>query len=591
MNRRLSLTFKVLVGFVAVTTMLIGLLLYNNYYGIKVVREEVSESNYYLLLSQGKQMENALQESRDYLLRLISSDSTSPDMFTLANAPSSSSDYFFAKQRLDKSFRDNMSIYRNVETFFTYSRRGDEINVTSRSYRTTEAAAAIWREKFAAFRPEDSGKWHSVERGDDSYLLIVFAFNENLMVGAFVNVDEMLAPLKDIRFGKSGSAFLVYEDGRILSRDQGTAERSEELRMALGGFPEGRKSTSFQLGDTHYLLISYPFMERNFRLAVIFPERELLQKLPYIQKAGYLIPAAGFLVFAAYFLFLKRVLQRPMNGLVIGMRRIIRGDVDFELPASGSSRELEFLTNTFNRMVTQIRHLKVDVYEEALKNQQAEFKHLQAQIQPHFFLNSLNVVYSLSKLEENELVCKMTEHLADYFRFIMRAHQDTIQLSEETAHIRNYLEIQKLRFDGKLSYEIVVPETMGGLPILPLSIQPFVENAVIHGMKRGNAPFEVRVEARWSASSPEWAEIRVTDNGKGFAGEQLSRLQSGEYAQGDGLRHLGIWNVNRRMRLVYGDDFRIAFGGKEGSGAEVHLVFRANDRLEGGKSVDESACG
>ncbi|MFD0671465.1 sensor histidine kinase [Cohnella sp. GCM10027633] len=591
MNRRFSLTFKVLVGFIAVTTVPIGLLLYNNFYGIKVVREEVSESNYYLLLSQGKQMEKALQESRDYLLRLISSDLTSPDLFTLANAPSSSSDYFFAMQRLDKSFRDNMTIYRNVETFFTYSKREDQMNVTSRNYRATEAATGIWREKFQDFRPEDGGRWHSVDRAGESYLLMAFSFNADVVVGAYVNAQDLLAPLADVRFGENGSAFLTFGNEKILSRDPVTTARSDVLRTALGNAREGSEPVTFHIGDTRHLLIEYPFSDPAFRLAAIFPERELLQKLPYIQMAGYLIPAAGLLVVAAYFLFLKRVLHRPMNGLVVGMRRIIRGEVDFEVSAKGASREFEFLTNTFNRMIAEIRHLKIDVYEESLKNQQAEFKHLQAQIQPHFYLNSLNVIYSLSKLNENELVCKMTEHLADYFRFIMRAHQDTIRLAEEMAHIRNYLEIQMLRFDGRLAYELNVPAYLEGVPILPLAVQPFVENAVIHGMKRGRARFEVRVEARRSADEPEWTEIRVSDNGRGFPTEQLARLQNGEYAQGDGLQNLGIWNVNRRMRMIYGDQFRLSFANREGAGAEVVLAYRANERSEGGDADDAAACG
>jgi two-component system sensor histidine kinase YesM len=104
--------------------------------------------------------------------------------------------------------------------------------------------------------------------------------------------------------------------------------------------------------------------------------------------------------------------------------------------------------------------LKINVYEEMMKAQEAEFKHLQAQINPHFYLNSLNVIYSLSSLGENRLVERMTEHLADYFRFITRAHRDSITVEEELEHIRNYLEIQSLRFPEKLAYRIDLPEEL-----------------------------------------------------------------------------------------------------------------------------------
>nr|WP_273388444.1 sensor histidine kinase [Cohnella zeiphila] len=325
-------------------------------------------------------------------------------------------------------------------------------------------------------------------------------------------------------------------------------------------------------------------------MVAIVPEETLLKQLFYFQWAIYLIPVLGVIVILFYSFFLKRTLLRPMQALISGMRRIKYGDLGVRL-AEESTFEFAFLADTFNGMAGQINRLKIDVYEEMLKKQEAEFKHLQAQINPHFYLNSLNIIYSLSALRKNDLVEKMTEHLADYFRFITRAHREFITLAEEIGHVANYLEIQKLRFPDKLAFRIDLPERYAGCAIPPLVVQSFVENAVIHGMPEGESLFVISIAVSASTDGGEGCEIAIADNGCGLAPEKLKALQDDgdglAAGQGDGRGEqgaggLGIWNVRRRLGLVYGNRAGVRFFAGEPCGTVVRVRIPVEHEYEGG---------
>jgi two-component system, sensor histidine kinase YesM len=237
------------------------------------------------------------------------------------------------------------------------------------------------------------------------------------------------------------------------------------------------------------------------------------------------------------------------------------------------SSEFAFLIGTFNNMVTQISDLKIDVYEEKIRTQDAEFGLLQVQIRPHFYLNSLNIIHSLAAIREYALIQKMTQLLAEYFRFIIQTKKGTVSLESEIRHIQNYLEIQKLRFPNQLNYEVDLPDKYRGCVILPLTIQTFVENSIIHGFASRKELFAIRilVDADEHTDEPMlW--IEVSDNGIGFPESLLYKLKEGTYENEvfeDG--HLGIQNVMQRQRIRYNGKAKLLFNNGPNKGAEIKI--------------------
>ncbi|WP_235549818.1 histidine kinase [Paenibacillus sp. Soil766] len=572
-----SLIFKVLLGFVVITAALILFLYYNNAYGMKILREEVSKTNYTLLQSHGLQMDSGLQEATYYLLRLITSDTSYPDLITLSLFPMDSSNYFFAKQRTMRSFTNNLDVFREVDIFFVYSKTTDDVIFATRDQHLLTESDQMIRTEMLQTADDPNKSWRSTKQGDHRYLYRTEKISPEIIVGAVVNVGTFLSPLGDVRFGDKGMAMLLDANREPINDSAIPAEQMAVARGAKGSEPLGDGTYRMSYEGVPYLLIGYPLKETGLELAAILPEQDLLRRLTFFQRMIYMIPIAGTLVLILYFLFLKKVLQKPLQDLMNGMRSIMRGNLEFRI-AAGNVREFVFLTDTFNKMVTQIRYLKMDVYEEQLKKKEAEYKHLQAQINPHFYLNSLNLIYSLSELEENALVQKMTEHLAAYFRFIMRGSREYVTIEEETAHIRDYLEIQKLRFPSKMFYTCEISDKLLEIPLPPLSIQPFVENAVVHGMKKPGHVFRLDIQIKQSDSNLACMDIRVADNGPGFPPDLLRALQEGSYAGNSAVKHLGIWNVQERLRLKYGQAASFAFENLTTGGAEVTLTVPIEQR-------------
>ncbi|HEY0827316.1 MAG TPA: histidine kinase, partial [Bacilli bacterium] len=291
----------------------------------------------------------------------------------------------------------------------------------------------------------------------------------------------------------------------------------------------------------------------------LIPESTLLQRLPYFQRLIFIIPLMGLVILVFYLIFLQNILLKPMKQLIKGMRLIRQGELDTRLD-SDKSKEFMTINETFNDMVNQIQSLKINVYEEQIRTQQAELKHLQVQINPHFLLNSINILFNLAELKRNDLIKKMATHLANYFRFITRTNTSVVTVLQEMNHIESYLEIQQLRFPQHIRYETYVEPGLEDAEILPLIIQPFVENTILHGFHMSDETFCIRISVAKSKEQPDKLyEVEISDNGTGIQPEKLIELQQDSWHTDKGENHLGIWNVRRRLKLHYGDDSSLRF--------------------------------
>ncbi len=276
------------------------------------------------------------------------------------------------------------------------------------------------------------------------------------------------------------------------------------------------------------------------------------------------------LFFIVYFIYLRKIINKPIDRLISAMWNVSRGRYGKTIDEY-SSREFNLLYHSFNSMVFELNYLKVDYYEEKLKLQEAELNYFQSQIKPHFFLNSLNIIYNLSTLKEFENIEKMSLYLGNYFQFTINNEKRLVTLSEEITHIKNYLDIQCMRIADQITYNIVVEDNIKQALIPPLTIQPFVENSIIHGMKEMNDNLDkFNIDIIGSKKNGEFIEIEIIDNGQGFSIEKLRCFQQKKF--GKGGEHIGIWNVYKRLNLNFKKKADIKFYNLDDGGAVVRLI-------------------
>ncbi len=262
---------------------------------------------------------------------------------------------------------------------------------------------------------------------------------------------------------------------------------------------------------------------------------------------------------------ISRGIASPIRRLADSLERFSLGELGIPpLPVTRSD-EIGVVVGSFNRMTTEIRahvgeirekaaieaeladqRLRLLQAENALKR--AEIRWLQNQVNPHFIYNAFNSILSLARLEDASRTAASVESLAVLLRSALRSGRAMNNLGEEIDVVRHYLLIQKTRFGKRLEFTLELPEGLLSQRLPAMILQPFVENAVIHGIEPRDKGGCLEVEAR--AREDGGILLLVTDDGVGF---DPACVRGGADALDDG-QHIGIENSRRRMELLYGGD-------------------------------------
>lgn len=217
------------------------------------------------------------------------------------------------------------------------------------------------------------------------------------------------------------------------------------------------------------------------------------------------------------------------------------------------------VTYYFNRLLRQVQ-------QEQIQLRKAELMVLQSQINPHFLYNTLDAITWLAESGDQETVVNMVGSLSGFFRTSLNQGKDIVTLAEEAQHIRSYLEIQKIRYQDILDYRIDIPDEFGDVKIPKITIQPLVENALYHGIKNKRGGGHILVTAQ---RDEEDLRISVRDDGVGMDKERLRQVREGIFEKEPGERDIyGLFNVNERIRLYFGDDYGITVTSVKGEGTE-----------------------
>lgn len=296
------------------------------------------------------------------------------------------------------------------------------------------------------------------------------------------------------------------------------------------------------------------------------PLSDILQPIHRSNRLFYTSIACLLLMscLAAYLLYVQ--VQVPVKQLIAGFQRLKHGDYSVRVKPKGRN-EFSFLSVRFNLMVGQIQELFEKVYMEKIHVREARLKQLQSQINPHFFYNCFSFITSMAKLQNVQAVIAMSHNLSRYYRYTTRQERDLVPLSEETEFVTNYLEIQKMRMN-RLHYTVEIPPPMRKLNIPPLVIQPLVENAVLHGIEPHRNASTIRVTGEYGGGM---AKIVVEDDGGGLTMGELAALETKLSRPLDEEMGCGLWNVNQRMRLRFGEEAGLLFSVSPLGGLKVTL--------------------
>ncbi|MGM9604612.1 MAG: sensor histidine kinase [Faecousia sp.] len=318
----------------------------------------------------------------------------------------------------------------------------------------------------------------------------------------------------------------------------------------------------------------------GIRLAYAFPYSGVIgiMGVPFILLI--IIAIVVLAMLPLFYLRLSRDVFQPLDALVDTMERIRDGDGSEAVSDENiKCKEFRQVNHIFNQMVQQIRHLKIRHYEQKIETQQTELAFLQAQIRPHFYLNCLKTLYSLAEQRQYADIETCILLVSKHLRYAFQLHNDTVPMREELSLCGNYVKLYAVMTDQMPALVLDIESALFDIQIPPISLLTLVENSIRVNLTP-SSDLEIKIRAkRMHTEDGGVLCLTVQDNGCGFAEEQLELLNTGKWAQSSGS-HVGLQNVIRRFRILYGENFSIAFFNRDGAVVEMYLPMETNKKKE-----------
>ena len=274
-----------------------------------------------------------------------------------------------------------------------------------------------------------------------------------------------------------------------------------------------------------------------------------------------------------------RSVTGPIRKLCTMTSKVAEGDFTAKMIRPESQDEIAVLANNFNHMTMEIGNLVEDMKHNHEMLRIIEMKLLQAQINPHFLYNTLDMAVWLAEAKQNDQVVMVLTYLSDFFRTTLSNGQSFVRIEEEKKHIESYLKIQQLRFQDILQYNISVDENLYDYIIPKLLLQPLIENALVHGLrnKRGEGHIEI-----CGIREKENIIFYVKDDGKGMTAEEMEKLEQSLKSDEEMTKEkgFGVGNVNQRIHIYYGQEYGVFYESKPGKGTVAKIIIPAKNVSE-----------
>jgi len=276
--------------------------------------------------------------------------------------------------------------------------------------------------------------------------------------------------------------------------------------------------------------------------------------------------------------FIARSIYTPIKKLHNVTTTITQNDLQ-ALMTSDNVDEITELGLSFNIMIGRIRELLDAKVKEQENLKKAELKTLQAQINPHFLYNTLDTIIWMAESRKTEEVVEIVSALSSFFRTSLSKGKDWITLCEEIQHIQSYLTIQRIRYRDILDYSIEVEPEIMDCTVLKLTLQPLVENALYHGIKNRRQGGTITV--RGKRLNEKQIFLEVEDDGAGFSHYKLARIREEINDDEDEIKvregGFGLDNVNKRVKLYYGQQYGLSIDSEYGVGTRVSVIIPAKN--------------
>ena len=382
-------------------------------------------------------------------------------------------------------------------------------------------------------------KWKNVTTKNSEYLVKSVHY-EGKIIYAVISSEDILKPLRKLNIGNNGKLSLK-EPNNIPSENYLIHAQNEKTHLP------------FDI----YVLVDYAEVFRNITLLEVF-----LSAVPII------ITILSIIII----LYIRQWMIKPITRLTERLSQLGDSIPPSEFFISEGILEIDKANDKLNKVIFDMQELKIREYHSQLELKKIELNYLKNQIRPHFYLNMLSMIHSMLQTKNYKEIEELTILTSNYLRHLFMANQDFSELKDEVQHIKDYLEIQRIRYGNSIYFSLNYNDDLQNTLVPSLLLQTFIENTIKHGFSFQDLFTILLSIKKVKTEDSDYIQICIEDNGPGFSEEILSKLNQKQSLITEDGHHIGITNTIERLNLLYPNDYTITFENNEEGGAKILLL-------------------
>lgn len=382
-------------------------------------------------------------------------------------------------------------------------------------------------------------KWKNITTKNSEYLVKSVHY-EGKIIYAVISSEDILKPLNKLNIGNNGKLSLK-EPNNIPSSNYLIHAQNEKTHLP------------FDI----YVLVDYAEVFRNITLLEVF-----LSAVPII------ITILSIIII----LYIRQWMIKPITRLTERLSQLGDSIPPSEFFISEGILEIDKANDKLNKVIFDMQELKIREYHSQLELKKIELNYLKNQIRPHFYLNMLSMIHSMLQTKNYKEIEELTILTSNYLRHLFMANQDFSELKDEVQHIRDYLEIQRIRYGNSIYFSLDYNDDLQNTLVPSLLLQTFIENTIKHGFSFQDLFTILLSIKKVKTENSDYIQICIEDNGPGFSEEILSKLNQKQSLITEDGHHIGITNTIERLNLLYPNDYTITFKNNEEGGAKILLL-------------------
>lgn len=375
--------------------------------------------------------------------------------------------------------------------------------------------------------------------------------------------------MKNANITSEGLVYLMSENGRMITSSNSSILQKMQKKGILLNYGAELFMEKRKEGQKEYYITRQNVDGASWQMILIIPENEYEDQYRFLWLSAALVLGSMIAVIVLMSYLLSGYYVGRLKKLNVEMTGLESGNLNANLPITTEEDEIEEIYHNFNGMVQEVQRLMQEHYQLGKEVKMAEVRALQAQINPHFLYNTLDLINWISMDYGAEEIGTLTWNLARFYRLSLNHGKSLISIGEEVEHVEVYVNIENYHFDNAISLEVDVPEELKSYACLNIILQPFVENAIVHGIaeKPDIESCEIRICARREEQDIVFS---VQDDGPGVDVKEMQKETQQDIRTAQ--HGYGVRNINFRLKLCFGEKYGVTYlESEKGTHVEIKI--------------------